>query len=76
MTTKSNSNENEVIKISVSCKSCKTSSMIEPDDYWYDESGYGYSTKLCKCPNCNKIIIMGHKEDYGFSKLNTDKRYF
>ena len=35
--------------------------------YWWDETGYGYSTKLTKCPDCGKIFIK-ESDDYGISK--------
>ena len=49
---------------------------IQPENIWFNEQGYGYSTRLTKCPHCERIIVLGHIEDYGFSKLNTDERLY
>lgn len=58
------------------CKKCHTNFVFKPDETWWDEKGYGYSTKLVKCKSCGCINVVKHVEDYGFSKLNIDKRYF
>ena len=41
----------------------------------WDESGYGYSTKLVKCPECGQINIIGYVEDDGFD-VNYDLRFY
>lgn len=58
------------------CPKCGTSYIFMPDEAWYDESGYGYSTKLTHCKNCGSINVVKHTEDYGFSKINTDRRLY
>ena len=62
-------------KNSATCKSCG-GFKVQPENVWFDEKGFGYSTKLTKCPHCNKIIILKHIEDYNFNKLNTDRRLY
>lgn len=59
------------------CRSCDSDFVIfEPDkEIWFDESGTGYSTKLCKCPYCNKIVVLQHIEDKGLN-VNFDGRYY
>jgi ribosomal protein S27AE len=57
------------------CSKCGDFTFL-PDEVFFDDHGTGYSTKLTHCPNCGKIVVVKHLEDYGFSKLNTDRRYF
>lgn len=57
------------------CKACDSDFVFEPDKAWYDESGYGYSTKLTRCPYCNKIVVLKHIEDKSLN-LNFDERYY
>ena len=57
------------------CSSCG-GFKVQPENVWFDEKGYGYSTKLTRCPYCGKIIILGHLEDYGFSMMNYDSRLY
>lgn len=42
---------------------------------WWDESGYGYSTKLWKCRICNGIQIAYIKQDKGLD-VNADERFY
>ena len=58
------------------CRKCEESYIFTPDEAWWDEKGYGYSTKLTKCPYCGCINVVQYIEDYGFSIMNTDQRYF
>jgi hypothetical protein len=58
------------------CIKCHTNFVFKPDECWFDEKGYGYSTKLCKCKNCGCINVVKHIEDYGFSKMNYDRRLY
>ena len=58
------------------CKKCNSSFIFKSDECWWDDHGYSYSTKLTRCPHCNSIVVVKNVEDYGFSKLNSDKRYF
>ncbi len=41
----------------------------------WDESGYGYSTKLLKCPQCGIIYILKYIEDENIN-LNYDLKYY
>lgn len=59
-----------------SCKKCHIDFVFKPEETFWDENGYGYSTKLVRCTSCGCINVVKHVEDYGFSKLNTDRRYF
>lgn len=61
------------IKESV-CSSCGKIK-VQPENIWFDDKGFGYSTRLTRCPNCGKIIILGYIEDYGLD-ANSDCRYF
>lgn len=67
---KNNDKQNNVY-----CKSCKSNQVIFPGECWFDECGYGYSTKLTKCPNCGKIIVVKYIEDSGLD-LNLDDKYY
>ena len=44
--------------------------VYKPEDTWFDDKGYGYSTKLCKCKYCGQINIIKHFEDRAIKKLN------
>ena len=57
------------------CKSCESNFVFKPDETWFDEHGTGYSTKLCRCPYCNKIVALRYIEDYGLD-VNSDERYY
>ena len=50
--------------------------MFKPDECFWDEKGYGYSTKLVQHKDCGCINVVEHVEDYGFSRLNTDVRLY
>lgn len=56
------------------CSSCGEFE-VKPDNVWFDDSGYGYSTRLTKCPHCGKIVILKHIEDYGLD-VNFDNRFY
>lgn len=58
------------------CSNCHTLFSFKPDETFWDDKGTSYSTKLTTCKKCGKIVVLHHKEDYGFSFMNTDKRYF
>ena len=58
------------------CKKCGSSFKFKPDECFWDEKGYGYSTKLVRCSECNCINVIEHVEDYGFAKMNTDRRLY
>lgn len=55
------------------CKSC--GHKIQPEKIWFDDNGYGYSTKLGKCTECNKITILAYINDKNLD-VNNDKRYY
>ena len=57
------------------CIKCRTKHIIKPEQTFWDEHGYGYSTKLCKCPTCNNIIILEYYEDHGLD-INKDTRWY
>lgn len=58
------------------CQSCDSNFIFKPDeDMWFDEQGYGYSTRLTRCPYCGKIVILGYIHDYGFN-VNSDERFY
>jgi len=57
------------------CRSCKTKIILKEVPQWWDENGYGYSTKLCQCPECNEIIIVEYNEDPSLD-INKDTRWF
>ena len=58
------------------CKKCNENFVWFPNDAWFDESGYGYSTKLVRCTHCNTINVIGYIEDMAMQKLNRDKREY
>lgn len=58
------------------CKKCNESFIYKPEDIWWDDKGFGYSTKLIRCSKCGCINVVEHVEDYGFNKLNTDRRLY
>lgn len=57
------------------CKSCESEFIYQPEDMWFDDSGLGYSTRLTRCPFCNKIVVLGYIEDYGLD-VNNDTRFY
>lgn len=57
------------------CIKCKEDFIWFPEEAFWDERGYGYSTKLTKCPYCNCINIIKTIEDYGFN-VNNDIRFY
>ena len=69
------SDKNTQDKNGATCNSCG-GFKIQPENVWFDEKGFGYSTKLTRCPHCGKIVILKHIEDYGFSKMNIDRRLY
>lgn len=71
-------NSEDVLEIkseSAVCNKCG-GFKVQPENVWFDEHGYGYSTKLCRCPHCGRVVILKHIEDYGLGKLNTDRRLY
>lgn len=58
------------------CKKCNSSFNYEPDDIFWDEKGYSYSTKLVHCSECGCVNVISYIEDYGFKRMNTDRRLY
>lgn len=52
------------------CSKCKKSYSYLPTDAYFDERGYGYSTKLVNCPYCGVPNVIKHIEDRAMKKLN------
>ena len=61
---------------SKTCTKCHEDFIYYPEQIWFDDKGYGYSTKLCRCPYCGQINILKHIEDYSMKKLNRDNREY
>ena len=57
------------------CKKCKTDFVYFPQEVYFDDNGYGYSTKLVKCPYCGQINVVKYYEDKSFD-VNTDIRFY
>ncbi|MCR5421991.1 MAG: hypothetical protein K6E98_13410 [Lachnospiraceae bacterium] len=55
------------------CSLCNNE--IDMEKSLWDESGYGYSTKLLKCPQCGIIYILKYIEDENIN-LNYDLKYY
>ena len=68
-------NIQEKDKSNLTCKKCKEKFVYFPEETWWDEKGYGYSTKLVKCPHCGCINVVKHVEDYGLD-VNSDDRFY
>ena len=47
----------------VVCTSCQQEYDVESSKVWWDENGFGYSTKLSRCPKCGHINIIMYIED-------------
>lgn len=45
------------------CKKCGRLIKYENTDTYWDESGYGYSTKLVDCKECGKPNVLKYEED-------------
>lgn len=75
--TSSDSYENDQVdKLSYDaiCLSCGVI-QIQPEKMYFDEHGYGYTTRLGNCPHCGKIIILEYIEDPNLN-VNFDERYY
>lgn len=59
----------------INCKNCHSYSVVKNTDCWFDDKGFGYSTKLCKCPECGKLVIVGYEEDSHLD-INNDPRLY
>ena len=49
--------------------------MYDDLETFFDDHGYGYSTKLVKCKCCGKINIVRYYQDRAM-KLNNDSRFY
>lgn len=57
------------------CSKCQKPFMFKPDEVLWDESGFGYSTKIVKCDKCDCVNVVKHIEDYGLD-VNFDNRFY
>lgn len=57
------------------CKKCKTIFNFDLDDAYWDEKGYGYSTKLVRCKNCGCPNVIKHITDQNLD-INNDPRFY
>lgn len=57
------------------CIQCQEDFECTDELVYWDDRGYGYSTKLCRCPHCGQINILKYKQDYGFD-VNKDERWY
>lgn len=60
--------------ISKKCFNCGGSFCYKKTDIIWDESWHG-STKLIKCPECGKYIVLKYIQDLSLD-LNNDDRYY
>ena len=40
------------------CTACKSPFVYQPEDTWFDEKCVDYSTKLVRCKNCGKPVVI------------------
>lgn len=57
------------------CKKCGQSFSYKKANTYFDDKGYGYSTRLIDCPHCNTINVLKYYEDRAM-KLNNDSRFY
>lgn len=60
---------------SIECSSCHNMYMYDDSETFFDDHGYGYSTKLVKCKCCGKINIVRYYQDRAM-KLSNDSRFY
>lgn len=58
------------------CKKCKQDFTYTNEDTFWDENGFGYSTRLVRCKYCNNVVIVEHVEDKSIKFGNRDRRYY
>ena len=61
----------------VTCKNCNHK-FTSRKTFW-NETGYGYSSKLARCPECGCITVVKIIEDYAVTMmgdLGLDPRYY
>lgn len=59
----------------VKCKKCGSQITVTDDVTYWDEKGFGYSTKLINCPICNCPNVIEYIEDKHLN-LNIDAWYY
>lgn len=52
------------------CSKCNENFVYFPNEVFWDEHGFGYSTKLTHCPYCGQLNILKYYEDRAMNKLN------
>lgn len=57
------------------CNKCDELFEYEEKDCIWDETGYGYSTKLVRCKECGCWNVIRVIKDVGFD-VNGDDRFF
>ena len=57
------------------CVKCDSKIKYLRKDTYFDETGYGYSTRLLTCPYCNTPNVLRYYEDRAM-KLNRDSRFY
>ena len=56
----------------IECKKCAHSIDLNLINAFWDETGYGYSTKLCVCPECGSYVVIKYEEDNWLNDLAED----
>ena len=59
----------------LTCKRCGESFSYDSKDTYFDDHGYGYSTKLVKCSHCNTPNVIKRHEDKWLD-VNNDEKYY
>ena len=57
----------------ISCIQCREKYESTDELTYWDESGYGYSVKLSKCPHCGQLNILKYKIDNDFNDRNEER---
>lgn len=57
------------------CKRCGQKFYYKLDNTYWDEHGFGYTTKLVKCTFCSCPNVLEHVEDKNLD-INNDKRFY
>lgn len=59
----------------IKCIQCREKYESTDELIYWDDKGYGYSTKLSRCPHCRQLNIIRHEKDIGFD-VNKDRRFY
>lgn len=59
---------NDKLKKYIVCKKCGEIIELDSDNTFWDETGYGYSTKLTKCDKCNTYNVIKYEFDSWLKK--------